>query len=148
MLFYLATDSRPDISFAVHQCSRLTHYTRTIYKDAVLRICRYLQHTSEEGLIYTPTYKTTVDCYADADFAGLWGVEDPEDPVVSKSRMGYTILFANCPILWVSKVQTETALSTLHVEYVALSQSCRDLVPVKMVMKKLADNVGINKSKV
>ena len=148
MLLYLASNSRPDISFAVHQCARFTHNTRAIHEDAVLRICRYLKNTSEDGLIYKPTYKTTVDCYADADFAGLWGVKDPEDPVVSKSRMGYTILLANCPILWVSKLQTETALSTLHAEYVALSQSCRDLVPIKDVVKELATNVGIDKSKV
>ena len=25
-----------------------------------------------------------IDCYVDADFCGVWGSEDPEDPVVAK----------------------------------------------------------------
>ena len=25
-----------------------------------------------------------MDCYADADFAGLWGHEDPQDPICSR----------------------------------------------------------------
>ena len=28
----------------------------------------------------------------DADFCGLWGSKDPNDPVVTKSRIGYVIM--------------------------------------------------------
>ena len=68
-----------------------------------------------------------VDCYADADFAGLWGHEDPQDPIYARSRTGFVEKFANCPLLWISKLQTEISLSTLHYEYVALSNSVRAL---------------------
>ena len=60
--------------------------------------------------------KTVVDCYADAYFAGLWGHGDPQDPICERSRTGFVVTFANCPLLWVSKLQTEIALSTLHSE--------------------------------
>ena len=32
-------------------------------------------------------------------------------------------MYANCPTLWVSHLQTEIALSTTETEYIALSQS-------------------------
>ena len=40
--------------------------------------------------------------------------------------MVYVITFTECPLLWVSKIQTEVALSNLHFKYVALYQSLRD----------------------
>ena len=62
-----------------------------------------------------------MDCYADANFAGLFAVEDPQDTTSVKSRTGHVLTFARCPILWISKLQTDIALSILHAEYVALS---------------------------
>ena len=78
-----------------------------------------------------------IDCYPDADFAGLWGHEHPQDPHCARSRTGYVITLAGCPILWVSKLQTEIALSTMEAEYVALSSACKDLFPVMDVVKEL-----------
>ena len=83
----------------------------------------------------------TVDCYVDADFAGLFGTEDPEDPVSVKSRTGYVLLLANCPLMWVSKLQSPIALSTQHSEYVALSSACRDLLPIREMLKALTEYV-------
>ena len=73
----------------------------------------------------------------DADFAGLFGVEDVQDPVCVKSRTGYVLTIADCPLMWVSKLQSEIALSTQHSEYIALSTSCRDLLPVKDTIHEL-----------
>ena len=42
MMFFLASNTRPDISFSVHQCSRFTHNTKALHKTAMKRICRYL----------------------------------------------------------------------------------------------------------
>ena len=52
--------------------------------------------------------------------------------------------FANCPLLWVSKLQTEIALSTLNSEYVALSHSVRALLPLKSLIKEVTDKLGID----
>ena len=71
-----------------------------------------------------------------ADFAGLWGQEDPLDPICVRSRTGFVITMANCPLVWVSKLQTEIALSTLHAEYVTLSQSLREFLPLKDFVKE------------
>ena len=78
------------------------------------RICRYIQGTKDNGLVFNPSKKLVVDCYADADFAGLWGHEDPHDPICTRSRTGFVVNFSNCPLLWVSTLQTYIALSALH----------------------------------
>ena len=36
-------------------------------------------------------------------------------------------MYANCPILWVSRLQTEIALSTAKAKYIVLSQLLRDI---------------------
>ena len=91
----------------------------------------------DKGLILNPRDDYGIDCYPDADFAGLWGHEHPQDPHCARSRTGYVITLAGCPILWVSKLQTEIALSTMEAEYVALSSACKDLFPIMDVVKEL-----------
>eukprot|EP00957_Ditylum_brightwellii_P021762 1641667-Ditylum_brightwellii.AAC.1 len=39
MLMYLASNSRPEIPFAVHQCARFTHGTKHSREKAILQIC-------------------------------------------------------------------------------------------------------------
>ena len=46
--------------------------------------------------------------------------------------------------MWVSKLHTEIALSTLHYEYVALSHSVRALLPSKSLIKEVIDNLRID----
>lgn len=137
MMLYLASNSRPDIAFAVHQCARFTHSPKASHEAAILRICRYLKGTQNDGLVFRPAKDLKVDCHVDADFAGLFGVEDAQDPVCAKSRSGYVITIANCPLMWVSKLQQGIALSTQHSEYVALSSSCRDLLPIRELVHDL-----------
>ena len=73
----------------------------------------------------------------DADFAGLFSVKDKQDPISVKSRTGYVIMYRGAPLLWVSKMQTQIALSTMEAEYIALSQSMRDLIPIRKVLKEI-----------
>jgi hypothetical protein len=55
MMMYQSSNSRPYIQFAVHQCARFTHSPKRKRGDAILRICRYLQGTQEQGLRFKPT---------------------------------------------------------------------------------------------
>ena len=88
-----------------------------------------------------------MDCYADEDFAGLWGHENPQDPICARSRTGFVVNFANCHLLWVSELQTEIAIAKLHSEYVALSCSVRGLLPLDGIIKEVIDNLGIDSEK-
>jgi hypothetical protein len=78
-----------------------------------------------------------VDCYVDADFGGLFSVKDKQDPISVKSRTGYVITYRGAPLMWASKMQTQVALSTMEAEYIALSQSMRDLIPIREILKEV-----------
>ena len=58
MMLYLASNTRPYISFAVHQCARFTHNTKISHEAVVKRICRYLQGTKDNGLVFNPSKET------------------------------------------------------------------------------------------
>ena len=111
------------------------------------RICRYLQGTKENGLLFNPYKKLVVYCYSDQDFAGLWGHENPQDPICARSRTVFVVTFANCPILWVSKIHTEIDISTLHSKYVSLYHSVRELLPLNIIIKEVIDNLVIDSEK-
>ena len=126
-LNYLAATSRPDIAFAVHQCARFCADPKEKHYKAVKRIARYLHGTKDKGIILNPQ-GNDIKCYADADFAGNYTSEEAEDPSNLKSRSGFLIFYAGCPIAWQSKLQTEIALSTTESEYISLSQATRTLL--------------------
>jgi len=65
-----------------------------------------------------------LDCYIDANFTGMWNRQDSDDLNSVKSRTGYIIVFTNCLVLWVSKLQTEIALLMMEAEYIASSRQC------------------------
>ncbi len=122
MLLYLG-QSRPDISFATHQCARYNHSPKQSHKDALKKIGHYLRGMLTKGLILNPSMALNINCYPDADFVGLWTRDDKQDPHCVCSQTSYVICLANFPVLWKSKMQTEIALSTMKAEYVALSTS-------------------------
>ena len=62
------------------------------------------------------------------------------------SRTGYVIMFARCPIIWCSKLQTEIALSTNESEYIALSQSLRDVIPLIELLRELRAAIPRNEN--
>ena len=71
------------------------------------------------------------------DFTGGWIQADASDAENVLSRTGYVIMYANCPILWVSRLQTKIALSTADAEYIALSQALRDVIPLITLLKEV-----------
>jgi hypothetical protein len=143
MLQYLQAHSRPDITFAVSQCARYVHRTRRSHEVAVERIGQYLKGTQDEGLILRPTGLFDIECFVDADFAGLWPYEDKHDPTCVKSRTGYVICISGCPVIWSSKLQTDIATSTMEAEYNGLSLSMRELLPFKRLFLAVSRGIGL-----
>ncbi len=143
MLLYLG-HSRPDIAFATHQCTRYTFAPKQSHEDALKRIGQYLKGTLENGLILNPSDDLKIDCYPDTDFAGLWNHDEKQDPHCVCSQTDYVIYLSDCPVLWISKLQTEIALSTIEAEYVALSTLCRDLFPLINNTKEICSAFLLN----
>jgi hypothetical protein len=95
-------------------------------------------------MVINPTKELTLDAYPDADFAGMYGHEKPSDPACAKSRSGFVIVFAGVPVLWQSKLQTETTLSTMEAQIIALLAACmRELIPIMYMVASLAVAVDL-----
>jgi hypothetical protein len=130
MLLYLSGHTRPDIAYAVNCCARYMFCPKHSHELALKRIGRYLKGTATRGMVVNPTRELSIDAYPDADFAGMYGHENHTDPACAKSRTGFVIVFAGVPVMWQSKLQTETALSTMEAEIIALAACMRELIPI------------------
>jgi hypothetical protein len=130
MLSYLQNTSCPEISMATHQSARFSNQPMLSHEKLIMRIGRYSLDTCKRGIIYKPDIKKGRECYVDADFAGGWSQADNKNAENILLPTGYIIMYANCPILWVSWLRIKIALSTAEEEYIALSQSLRDVIPL------------------
>lgn len=82
--------------------------------------------------------------YVDADFAGLFNIEDSQDPSSAKSRSRCVFTLGGNPIHWVSKLQTTIALSTLEAKYNALSVSLREFLPMRKTVEDICKAFDVN----
>jgi hypothetical protein len=89
-----------------------------------------------------------IGSFIDADFAGLWSYEDPDDHVCVRSRTGFVICIFCCPVSWITRLQTTIALSTMESEYVALSMAMRDLIPLNEAVSEIASGMGLKNEKI
>ncbi len=129
MLWYLAGHTRPHITYVVNCPARYMFCPRLVHKHALKQIGYYLKTTPGKGLVMKPSEKLLkIDSFPDADFAGMHRHKVMGDPVCVESRTGYMIMVANCPFMWQSKLQTETALSTMEAKSFALAHSCCEII--------------------
>ena len=130
-LNFLEKGTRPDISYATHQCARFSIDSKKSHGDAVDYLCKYLLGTKDQEIIPDPDPRHSLKVYVNPDFSGNYQRTTAKDDVsTAKSRTGYVVQYCNCPIIWTSGLQTMVTLSTTEVEYVALSQSLRDTFPI------------------
>ena len=122
---------------AVHQTARFSNEPKLCHEKAIMRLGQYLLDTRKRGIIYKPDRSQGLKCYVDADFAGGWTQADASNAENVLSRTGYVILYASCPILWVSRLQTEIALSTVKAKYIALSQALCKVIPLITLLKEV-----------
>ena len=95
-------------------------------------------------MILSPDETKGLECFVDANFAGGWHKSDGESADLVMSRTGYLILLASCPLVWCSKLQTEVALLTTEAEYITLSQSLREVIPIMSLLKEVNEIFPLN----
>ncbi len=139
-LNYSAQTTQPDIMYATHQIAKYLLDPRQSHGKAILYLVRYLKKTCNLGLKFKPDPKKGFECYCDADFSGNWNKEFASvDPSTAKSQSGWIIFYAGCPISWASKLQSQVALPTTEAEYIAMSQSLRDVIPVMNLLQEMRE---------
>ena len=138
-LNYLEKATRPDISFATHQCARYMSDPKKSHARAVRWIGRYLLHSRRKGIRFKADITRGLEVFVDASFAGNWDKQDAltGDRGTARSRHGYIILYYGCPLIWKSQLQTEIALSSTESEYTGLSYALREAIPLMTLLEEL-----------
>nr|GEX26561.1 hypothetical protein [Tanacetum cinerariifolium] len=114
-LMYLTT-SRPDLIFAVYDCSRFQVTPKTSHLQVVKRIFRYLKGQPKSGLWYPKVSSFNLETYSDSDYAGV--------NLDRKSKTGGCQFLGRRLILWQCKKQTIVATSNIEAEYIAAAYCC------------------------
>jgi hypothetical protein len=144
-LNFLLQSTRPELAVSVHQCARFSVSPKITHTDAVHHVIKYLLGSRDKGLVFKPDLTKSFEVYCDADFCGLWNRETAmDDPSTAKSRTGFVILFAGCPLLWTSRLQTDTALSTTESEYISLSDALRETISMMRLLKEITQHDIVN----
>lgn len=115
-LQYLATQTRPDLSFTVGKLARFATNPSPCHIKCALHALRYLKGTTTLGIQYHNSYEDIgfdFHGYSDSDYAG-----DIEE---RNSTSGYVFYLGGAPVSWKSVRQTCVTQSSTEAEYVALN---------------------------
>ena len=112
---YCATQTRPDVAYAVAMLARaMGRPTPELYAQA-LRVLYYLEHHKHVGLRYQP------------EAAPLSGMSD-SDWAVKHSFSGMCFKYMSAAVSWGSKKQATVALSSCEAEIVAASEAAKEAI--------------------
>ena len=123
-LNYLGQTTRPDIVYVVHQVAKYSSDPRKEHGEAIIYMVKYLKAMRHVGIRFRPDPTKGFQCSCDADYAGNWNKQfAATDPSTAKSRSGWNIFHAGCPIIWASKLQLQVSLSTMEAETISMSMA-------------------------
>ena len=119
-LMYLMLCTRLDISHVVSVVSRYMVDPGKEHWNAVKWIFRYLTGTRDFSILFDQRAGTEAVGYVNFDYVG--------DLDSRKSMTNYVFRFTGGPICWKSTLQYVVALSTIEVEYMAMTEVGKEVV--------------------
>lgn len=125
-LLYLATISRPDISFAINYLSRSCSKPMISHWKMVKRVFQYLKGTVHYGIFFNGDTKLVA--YTDSDYGG--------DTLTGHSTSG-VLINRGGPIVWYTQKQRLVATSTAEAEYRAAVSSIDDICWIRRIGNEL-----------
>ncbi|CAI7784153.1 unnamed protein product [Closterium sp. NIES-53] len=148
-LLYAAVQTRPDISFSVRQLARVVQNPSEEQVDAAERVVKYLNSHPSIGVQYSASRqvkqkgvevlkekgellgegKLFLTCFTDT----TWASEKDD----SSSVGGYICVVGGGPVSWRSKKQTETALSSVELEYMAMFHGVKEVIWLRRLLKEI-----------
>jgi hypothetical protein len=126
-LLYL-TASRPNITFVVGVCARYPAKSKISHITQVKKILKYINGTSDYGMLYSHSTNSMLVRYYDADWAG--SVND------RKSNSGGCLFLEINLISWFSKKQKCMSLFATEPEYIVAGSNCSQLICMKQMLKE------------
>ena len=138
-LMYLASHTRPDISFSVNLLARYSSCPTRRHWNGVKHILRYLRGTMDMGLYYPNVPKAELIGYADAGYMS--------DPHNARSQTGYLFTCGDTAISWRSTKQSITATSSNHAEIFAIHEASQECFWLRSVIHHIRGSCGLSFSK-
>ena len=126
--------TRPDITHAVGVVSWFLTNLGKVHCGAAKWILRYLRGTSKVCLCFG-SGEPMLEGYTDSDRVG--------DVDSRKSISGFMMTFAGGAVSWQSKPQKCVALSTTEVEYITITEGCKET----LWMRKFLEELGLKQEK-
>ena len=120
--------TRPDLAYTISQISQFSTNPSTIHETAAKRSLRYLNGTRNFGITYDGSKGLVLETYCDADYGG------GED---RKSISGLLVNLCGGAIVWGSKKQTSTAVSSTESEYMALLLAAKESIWIQQLLSEL-----------
>ncbi|KAM0057453.1 putative RNA-directed DNA polymerase [Helianthus debilis subsp. tardiflorus] len=132
---FLATHTRPDISFSLNLLPRYSSCPTKRHWNGVKQIFIYLQGTKGMGLYFTNQSKTSFVGFVDAGY-----LSDPHN-----GRYQTRCLFTSgyTAISWRSVKQTITTISSNHAEILAIHEASRKCIWLRTVTQHNCGSCGI-----
>ena len=125
-LLYIARHTRPEISLHVNLLGRRTSHATSSNLKVALQVLRYLASSSEDGIIIkSPEQRNDqtlekhieIKGYADTSYGGE----------KAKSQSRSLVLLNGQATIWSSRRQDTTALSITEAEYIACTETAKDI---------------------
>lgn len=129
MILYLVVNTRPDIAASISILSKRVEKPRAIDLCELKRVIRYLKGTRELKLQLNDPRNDSgkLIAFSDANWA--------EDRTDRKSTSGHYCSLNGGTISWFSRKQGIISLSSCEAEYVALTETCKEITWIKEVLK-------------
>ena len=133
-LLFLATRTRPDIATAVSMLAKFQSDPSIKHWKTLKTLIRYVKGTTGTGILLPGGAGVALTAWSDADWA--------RDQSRRRSRSGYLLTVNGGPVVWSSKLQNATTLSTTEAEFYALSSCVRDVQWMRAVLDELQGHQG------
>jgi hypothetical protein len=128
-LLYLMLGTRPDITYAVIKLSQFSANPSQKHLDKAMYIMRHLVGTQNYSIVYDGKKSEGLIAYTDSDWAA--------DQIKRQSTTGYFATLASGIICWQSRLQKTVALSSTEAEYMALSDTSRQVKWIQSIFTEL-----------
>jgi hypothetical protein len=141
MLLYLIKHSRPDISNAVRELTKVLDGATQAHWKAMIRVIKYVFDTKKFALRIHPV----VD-HSSKQMFYLEGISDSEfagDKDTRASVYGYIMYFCGAPVSWKSKSGKSVTLSSTEAEYFASSEAAKELMFMFNLLEGMNEHKGV-----
>ncbi|OAE29464.1 hypothetical protein AXG93_1028s1060 [Marchantia polymorpha subsp. ruderalis] len=132
-LLYLATNTQPNINFAVSVLARHSQRPTARYWQGIKHLLRYIRGTEDLGLHFRRGQNNIIG-YANSGFKS--------NPTTSKSQTCYVFIKNGASICWISTKQTVTATSTNHDELLVFHEAAREVVWLRTMQIDISKMAG------